>query len=122
MKYYFYVFFYFLPPACIWGPAFICPYRPRPRLLSEARPLIESRSLFEDLRYLCTFLRRTESRYALRSNDFLHLVSTRTETGRVALSFFAPSAWNTFQSELKIANLLPLEAFRSIKKKTMEIF
>src|SRR4029434_6592670 len=41
----------FLPPACIRGPAFICPYRPRPRLLSEARPLIESRSLFEDLRY-----------------------------------------------------------------------
>src|SRR4029434_9070272 len=38
-----------LPPACIRGPAFICPYRPRPRLLSEARPLIESRSLFEDL-------------------------------------------------------------------------
>src|SRR4029434_9165134 len=41
----------FLPPACIRGPAFICPYRPCPRLLSEARPLIESRSLFEDLRY-----------------------------------------------------------------------
>src|SRR4029434_6753800 len=41
----------FLPPACIRGLAFICPYRPRPRLLSEARPLIESWSLFEDLRY-----------------------------------------------------------------------
>src|SRR4029434_1038946 len=41
-----------LPPACLRGPAFICPYRPRPRLLSEARPLIESRSLFEDLRYV----------------------------------------------------------------------
>src|SRR4029434_2906963 len=41
----------FLPPACIRGPAFICRYRPRPRLLSEARPLIESRSLFADLRY-----------------------------------------------------------------------
>src|SRR4029434_8653743 len=41
-----------LPPACIRGPALICPYRPRPWLLSEARPLIESRSLFEDLRYL----------------------------------------------------------------------
>src|SRR4029434_1508640 len=41
----------FLPPACIRGPAFICPYRPHPRLLSEAQPLIESRSLIEDLRY-----------------------------------------------------------------------
>src|SRR4029434_5815162 len=44
----------FLPPACIRGPAFICRYRPRPRLLSEARPLIESRSLFADLRYTQT--------------------------------------------------------------------
>src|SRR4029434_4395523 len=42
----------FLPPACIRGPPFICPYRPCPRLLSEARPLIESRSLYEDLRYI----------------------------------------------------------------------
>src|SRR4029434_1146421 len=40
------------PPACIRGPAFICPYRPRPRLLSEARPLIECRSLFKDLLYI----------------------------------------------------------------------
>src|SRR4029434_6219820 len=46
-----YQYLFFLPPACIWGPAFICPYRPRPRLLSEARPLIESRPLFENLRY-----------------------------------------------------------------------
>src|SRR4029434_10762823 len=48
----------FLPPACIRGPAFICQYRPRPRLLFEAgllfeaRPLIESRPLFEDLWYI----------------------------------------------------------------------
>src|SRR4029434_9790952 len=42
----------FLPPACIRGPPFICPYRPCPRLLSEAQPLIESRSLYKDLPYI----------------------------------------------------------------------
>src|SRR4029434_4145671 len=36
----------------LYSGAFICAYRPRPRLLSEARPLIESRSLFEVLRYV----------------------------------------------------------------------
>src|SRR4029434_10363506 len=51
-----YQYLFFLPPACIRGPGFICPYRPRPRLLSEARPLIESRSLFEDLRYMFSLI------------------------------------------------------------------
>ena len=37
--------------------------------------------------------------------------------GKISILFLCPSAWNALQSELKIANLLPLEAFRSIKKK-----
>ena len=69
--------------------------------------------------YLCTLFRRTGSRYALRSNDFLHYFAprVRTEKGKKAFSFSAPSDWNALQSELKLSEFASLEVFRSILRK-----
>ena len=69
--------------------------------------------------YLCTLLRRTGSRYALRSNDFLHYFAprVRTEKGKKAFSFSAPSDWNALQSELKLSEFASLEVFHSILRK-----
>ena len=65
--------------------------------------------------YLSTFLRRNESHYALRSNDILYLSvpRVRTETGKKAFSYSAPSTWNALQSELKLTELVSLDVFRS---------
>ena len=72
--------------------------------------------------YLCCFLQSIKSRYALRSNNILHLAVPRvwTEMGKKAFSFSAPSAWNTLQSELKMSELDSLEAFRSFLKDRLQ--
>ena len=66
--------------------------------------------------FLCTLLQKTESRYALRSNDSLNFFTprVRTESGKKAFSFSAPSTWNSLKTDLKIVSL---EVFRSILKK-----
>ena len=45
--------------------------------------------------YLCTFLQRTGSRCALRSNDILHfsIPRVRTETGKKVSQFLCPLCW-----------------------------
>ena len=43
-----------------------------------------------------------------------------TETGKKAFSFSAPSAWNDLQSHLKLSELAPVKAFRSILKTTQQ--
>lgn len=66
--------------------------------------------------YLCTLLHKTSSCYALRSCTtlILSVPRGRTEFGKRAFSFAAPSAWNTLQTILKISAVIPLGAFRSV--------
>ena len=68
--------------------------------------------------YLCSLLRRTENRYALRSSDiyFLSISRVRTELGKKAFSYAAPLTWNNIQAELKLSELVSLGVFRHFLK------
>ena len=61
--------------------------------------------------YLCSLLRLTENRYALRSSDiyFFSISRVRTELGKKAFSYAAPLTWNNIQAELKLSELVSLD-------------
>ena len=75
--------------------------------------------------YLCSLLQRTGSLYALRSQGIIRLFvpRVRTELGKKAFSFAAPSAWNALQTDSNLSELISLGAFRSMlndRQETMD--
>lgn len=71
--------------------------------------------------YLCTLLtQQISSRYNLRSQDqnliLLTLPKVRTEFGRNAFSYAAPSSWNQLQKDLQLSSLITLEKFKTMVK------
>lgn len=66
--------------------------------------------------YICSLITwRSVSSYSLRSNDHLLLIVpfARTELGKRAFVYSAPSAWNLLQKDLKLSELISLNAFKS---------
>uniref|UniRef100_A0A3B3HCE9 Reverse transcriptase domain-containing protein n=1 Tax=Oryzias latipes TaxID=8090 RepID=A0A3B3HCE9_ORYLA len=66
--------------------------------------------------YICSLIKlRTVESYGLRSNDHLSLAVpfARTELGKKAFVFSAPSTWNTLQKRWKLKELIPLNIFKS---------
>ena len=64
--------------------------------------------------YLTSYLSRNQSSYSLRSRDIItfSIPSVRTEHGKKAFSFSAPSSWNTLQQSLKLSSFIPLARFK----------
>lgn len=52
----------------------------------------------------------------LRAFFMLSVPKTRTEMGKKAFLYSAPSAWNTLQKDLKLTDLVSLNAFKSKMK------
>lgn len=72
--------------------------------------------------YLCVFIiPRSVGQYSLRSQDFLTLSvpHARTELGKRAFAFSAPTAWNKLQNDLRLDQLITLNAFKT-KMKELE--
>ena len=72
--------------------------------------------------YICSLItRRNVGSYSLRSNDHLLLFVpfARTELGKRAFVYSAPSAWNYLQKDLKLSELISLNAFKS-RLRTLE--
>lgn len=66
--------------------------------------------------YICSLITwRSVGSYSLRSNDHLLLSVpfARTELGKRAFVYSAPSAWNFLQKDLKLSELISLNAFKS---------
>lgn len=65
--------------------------------------------------YLQTYItQKSTGTYGLRSQD-LYLLSVpkvRTELGKKAFRFAAPSSWNDLQKELKLNELTSLDTFK----------
>jgi len=68
--------------------------------------------------YLSVLLTKNHSHYGLRLNDVLHLVVPRvkTELGKKAFMFAAPSAWNLLQKSLKMTTFTSYKQFVSMLK------
>ncbi len=62
--------------------------------------------------YLC----RNQNHYGLRSHDVLQMSvpRIRTELGKKAFQYAAPSSWNDVQKDLKLSHFISLEEFKSI--------
>ena len=72
--------------------------------------------------YLCDLVKKKSAgKYSLRSQDsvMLSVPYARTEIGKRAFLYSAPSAWNMFQSVLKLKALISLNPFK-LKKKELE--
>ena len=69
--------------------------------------------------YISTYISHKQYSYSLRSqNDItLSVPSVRTVLGKKAISYSAPSTWNTLQQELKLTSLIPITDFKLILKK-----
>lgn len=63
--------------------------------------------------YLCSYLQGTNSRFAFCPCDVLLVPRARTELGERALSLAALSVWNSLQTDLKLSELISLDAFSS---------
>lgn len=63
--------------------------------------------------YLCSYLQRTNSHFAFCPCDVLYVPCARTELGERALSLAALSVWNSLQIDLKLSELISLDAFSS---------
>ncbi len=66
--------------------------------------------------YLCTYLTFTSNpSYRLHSLDFLtaSVPRTRTEFGKRAFMFSAPSAWNNLQKSLKLQEFITITDFKT---------
>lgn len=68
------------------------------------------------MHHLLVTVRHIYLKLSLRSQDFLHFTvpKVRTEIGKKAFRFSAPSTWNTLQSELNLQSLVPLNVFKSM--------
>ncbi len=67
-------------------------------------------------RYLCVLITQNNTgQYSLRSQDFflLSVPNVRTEIGKRAFSYSAPSARNLLQKNLKLKDLVSLNVFKS---------
>ena len=72
--------------------------------------------------YLCVFImQKNTGQYSLRSQDLfmLSVPNARTEIGKRAFGYSAPSAWNLLQNDLKRKELVSLNLFKS-KTKDLE--
>lgn len=66
--------------------------------------------------YLCELIKhKNTGQYALRSQNLilLDVPNVRTELGKKAFVYAAPTAWNLLQNELKMRLFITLEAFKS---------
>ena len=69
--------------------------------------------------YLCVCInQRSVGQYSLRSLDFFMLTvpNARTEMGKRAFGYSAPSSWNMLQNVLKLRELISLTTFKSRMK------
>ena len=68
--------------------------------------------------YLGVFMCKKSSEHALRSQDVFQLVVpfARTDRGKKAFKYAAPSAWNELQKVLKLPGLITLGEFKLILK------
>lgn len=68
--------------------------------------------------YLCIFIVQKCGGYSLRSLDFILLTvpNVRTEFGKRAFMYSAPSSWNTLQNTFKLEELVPIGVFKSLMK------
>lgn len=66
--------------------------------------------------YISSLLILNNRAYSLHSQDFYHFTvpKVRTEMGKKAFRFSAPSTWNCLQSELKLQSLVSLNVFKSM--------
>lgn len=64
--------------------------------------------------YLSNYLSCKQSTYSLRTHDFItyFIPVVRTEKGKRAFSYAAPSSWNSLQLSLKLSSLIPLSSFK----------
>ena len=68
--------------------------------------------------YLCLYMCNTCSHYSLRSQNIIQMQvpTVRTELGKKAFKFSAPSSWNDLQRDLGLTELISLGEFRSVLK------
>lgn len=68
--------------------------------------------------YLSLLISRNSINYQTRSQSYIRLFvpRVRTEQGKTAFSFYAPSKWNLLQNNLKLDELISLESFKQLLK------
>ena len=68
--------------------------------------------------YLGLHMCRNFSRYGLHSQDIIQMqvLRVKTELGKKAFKFSAPSTWNDVQKDLKLKHLVALTDFKTIIK------
>lgn len=73
--------------------------------------------------YLSVLLTSNHGHYGLRSNDVLHLLvpHVKTELGKKAFVFAAPSAWNLLQKSLKLTTFISYRQFVSTLKNVEQV-
>lgn len=73
--------------------------------------------------YLSVLLTSNHGHYGLRSNDVLHLLVpyVKTELGKKAFVFAAPSAWNLLQKSLKLTTVISYRQFVSTLKNVEQV-
>ena len=66
--------------------------------------------------YLTTCLIRSSHHRGLRSQDFINMFvpRVRTELGKTAFKYAAPFSWNSFQTVLKLTELVTIGEFKSL--------
>jgi len=73
--------------------------------------------------YLSVLLTRNHGHCGLRSNDLLHLLvpGVKTELGKKAFMFAAPSAWNLLQKSLKMTTFTSYRQLVSMLKNREQV-
>ena len=69
--------------------------------------------------YLCEYIQpRAAGLYSLRSQEslLLSVPSVRTEAGKTAFQYSAPTAWNNLQKDWKLKDLIPIGHFKRLLK------
>ena len=68
--------------------------------------------------YFAIFIAQKCGGYSLRSLDFILLTvpNVRTEFGKRAYMYSAPSSWNALQNTCKFEELVPMGVFKSLMK------
>lgn len=66
--------------------------------------------------YLSTYLIRSNKSHGLRSQDFIMMSvpRVRTELGKKAFKYAAPSSWNLFQMDLRLTELITVGEFKAL--------
>lgn len=68
--------------------------------------------------YLCTYMQKNQLQYVLRwqKNIVMVVPRARTELGKTAVQYAAPSAWNTLQNDLNLSEVGTLGEFQTVLK------